>query len=430
MSETEILETKNSSGNVRILLAFFVAITGIVYYFSNPHPQQYYDYTFRIAENFLHCQVGLPISPLSWLNELIPLNGFYYSAFPLGSILTMLPFAFLKTLGIISDMPSAFIVTLTAIAVSVFLLLIAKHYDYDWRKRILLTAGILYGTWMWTDLSFGGAWQIALGFAMVGELGAIYFSVFNRKPLLAGLFFALAFGNRTEILLTAPIFLFLLWHKFDLSREKLNSENNFDSFENTEERFVQNSKFKIQNQLLFCVVPVILGIATLIYNYVRFSSPFDFGYARIPGVLNEPWYNHGIFSIYYIPNQAYEMLFKLWDLKPAFPYLQPGGFSSSILVSSPFLFLLLRFGARDKFLKYTAWTAIVVLTFLLWTHGNSGGWQFSYRYAMILLPWVFVVLLENSPKKITVLEIILYFFSIIVNAFATYLFFFSDYIKP
>jgi hypothetical protein len=43
-----------------------------------------------------------------------------------------------------------------------------------------------------------GAWHLALGFAMLGELGAIYFTVFNRKPLLAGLFFALAFGNRPK----------------------------------------------------------------------------------------------------------------------------------------------------------------------------------------------------------------------------------------
>jgi hypothetical protein len=172
-----------------------------------------------------------------------------------------------------------------------------------------------------------------------------------------------------------------------------------------------------------------LGVSTLIYNYARFGSPFDFGYARIPGVLNEPWYNHGIFSLYYIPRQAYEMLFKLWEVKPDFPYLVPNGFSGSILLSSPFLFLLLRFGARNKTLKYTAWAAITIQTFLLWIHGNSGGWQFGYRYAMILLPWVFVILLENSPKKITPLEWFLYLFSIAANIYATYLFFYTDYVK-
>ncbi len=419
------------SKNIKILLACLIAATGIVYYFSNPHSQGYYDYTFRIAENFLHGRIGLPITPLSWLNELIPLAGLYYSAFPLGSVLTMLPFAALKAAGIISDMPAALIAALTASGICLFLLLIARRYKYDWRKRILMTTAILFGTWMWTNLTFGGAWQLALGFAMLGELGAIYFTVFNRKPLLAGFFFALAFGNRTEILLTAPIFMFLLWRKFDFKFQNSYSDDEFDSAdESGEVKSIQNPKSKIQNQILFCLAPFLLGILTLIYNTVRFNSPFDFGYARIPGVLNEPWYNHGIFSIYYIPNQAYEMLFKLWDVKSKFPYLQPGGFSSSILLSSPFLFLLLRFGKRDKILKYTAWAAILILTFLLWIHGNSGGWQFGYRYAMVLLPWAFIILLENSPKKITILEWFLYLFSFVANIYATYLFFYTDYIKP
>ena len=48
--------------------------------------------------------------------------------------------------------------------------------------------GILFGTWTWTNVTLGGAWQLALGFALVGELGAIYFTVYNRKPLVAGAF--------------------------------------------------------------------------------------------------------------------------------------------------------------------------------------------------------------------------------------------------
>src|SRR3954454_9708515 len=80
----------------------------------------------------------------------------------------------------------------------------------DSTKRILYSLGILFGTFTWANLTFEGAWQLALGFAMLGELGAIYFSAFDRRPLLAGIFFAVAFGNRTECLLTAPILLYLL----------------------------------------------------------------------------------------------------------------------------------------------------------------------------------------------------------------------------
>jgi len=428
----------------KILAGCLLLAVGFVYYFSNPKPQNYYDYTFRVAHNILRGQIAFTEKQPSWLNEFVPFEGFYYSVFPLGSVLTMIPFAFFNLIGVITAMPAAFIAALSASIVGLFLLLIASRYKYGDGKRLLMVLAILFGTWMWTNLVMGGAWQLALGFAMVGELGAIYFTVYNRKPLLAGFFFALGFGNRTEILLTAPVFMFLLIRSGQPSavsgqleeNESADYEVKSKKKAKTKDRkpktepLISIGKPQIITLAKFCVVPFMLGVSTLLYNYVRFHSFTDFGYARIPGVLNEPWYNHGIFSVWYIPRQAYEMLFKLWERKATFPYLVPNGFSASILWSSPFVLLAFRRGARDKILKYAAWTAIIVLTFLLWMHGNSGGWQFGYRYWIVGLPWLFVILLENSPEEITPVEWITYIISFVLNAYATYLFFWTDYVKP
>jgi hypothetical protein len=385
----------------------FVAGTFFIYFFSNPKPQSYYDYTFRVGENFLHGMIGLSGKQPSWLNEMIPFGGLYYSAFPLGSVLTMLPFSFLKFVGLINEMPGAFIAALIAGLACLFLLLIGKRYELTSVKKMLLAAAVLFGTWMWTNLTMDGAWQLALGFAVLGELGAIYFTVYDRRPFLAGLFFALAFGNRTEIILTAPVFVYLL------SRKDLKPDLK-----------------EWRPAAYFCAIPFILGVATLTYNYFRFDSFTDFGYARIPGVLLEPWYRDGIFSLSYIPGNFWEMLVTPWKILDKFPYLVPTGFGGAIWWSSPFLFLLFRTGAKDKILKYTAWAAIILLTFLLWTHGNAGGWQFSYRYAMILLPWMYLILMENSPENISWWEWMLYVFSFAANAFATYLFHWTEYVKP
>ena len=124
------------------------------------------------------------------------------------------------------------------------------------------------------------------------------------------------------------------------------------------------------------------------------------------------------------------MLFKMWNVKDTFPYLVPDGFSSSVLFSSPFLLLVFRFGSRDRWLKYASWSAVIVLTFLLWIHGNSGGWQFGYRYAMILLPWVFVIMLESMPKHVSPGEWVLFIYSIVMNIYATWLFHWTEYLKP
>lgn len=391
--------------------------TGIIYYFSNPKPAQFYDYTFRVAGNFLNGSIGFTEKPPDWLNEFVPFEGFFYSVFPLGSVLSMVPFALLKLAGIVDQMPSALIAALCAAVSALFLTLIANDYEASITRTILMTAGILFGTWTWTNLTFGGAWQLALGFAMVGELGAIYFTVVDRRPLMAGAFFALGFGNRTEVLLTAPFLMYL-------TLRPQNANGGPFSFSGL------LSPNNLKKLAAFCAVPFVLGISTLFYNYVRFNSFTDFGYARIPGVLNEPWYNHGIFSPYYIPRQIWEMLFKLWEIRDHFPLPVPNGFSSSILISSPFLILAFRPGARDMVLKYAAWAAVLVLCIVLWMHGNSGGWQFGYRYAIVCLPWLFLIMLENSPKKISPAEWVLYCFSFIANAYATWLFHWTENIKP
>ena len=399
-------------------------LSAVAYYLSNPKPNGFYDYTFRVADNLLRGSIGFGEKPPNWLNEFVPFDGLWYSVFPVGAIVSMVPFALLKTAGLINEMPAAVIYALSAGVICLLLLKIGSKYDVPLSRVVLLACGILFGTFMWTNLTFGGAWQIALGFAMIGELGAIYFTVYDRRPLLAGAFFALGFGNRTEILLTAPVFFYLLMRQ----AEPPASAGGEIAANAPPRAYAGGSAFRAATA--FCVVPFVLGVATLVYNYVRFDSFTDFGYARIPGVLNEPWYNHGIFSVWYIPRQAWEMLLKIWEVKSTFPYIVPNGFSSSILISSPFILFAFRFGSRDKVLKYCAWTAIGIMTVLLWMHGNSGGWQFGYRYWMVCLPWLFVILLESSPRMISPLEWAAYIFSFIANVYATWLFHWTSYLRP
>jgi len=395
---------------LRVALLYLMIGTCLIYFFSNPESHSPYDYTLRIASQLIHGQLGQDQKPPSWLNEMIPFEGRYYSAFPLGSILTMLPAAFLKAMGIIKENPSALLVAIISGLTCIFLFLITLRYDISSQRRLMAVSMVLFGTWMWCNLAMAGAWQLALGFAVLGQLGTLYFILIKQRPFVAGCFFAVAFGNRTEIILVAPLFIYLL------------CRDSAGSLKDLHQQWLKIAKF--------CAVPVGLSLLTMAYNYARFHSAFDFGYARIPGVLNEPWYKNGIFSLSAIPSNAKEMLLTPWKYVRSFPYLVPTGFGGSILLSSPFLVLLFRKGAVDSRLKLTSWIAVAVLTFALWCHGNPGGWQFSYRYAMILLPWFFLILLENSPERITVNEKILFVLSLLINAYGTYLFLWTHYVKP
>jgi hypothetical protein len=273
----------------------------------------------------------------------------------------------------------------------------------------------VFGTWTWANLGFAGAWQIALGLALLGEMAALYFTLVKPRPWLAGTFFALAFGNRTEVILTAPVFLYFWLRPTGSPGRSLFA-------------FIANGlQQNWQVIARFLAIPLALGLGTLGYNFARFQSIFDFGYARIPGVLQEPWYRHGLFSLRAIPWNAYKMFFEGLQDIPQFPFLRPHAFGASIFISSPFLFLLFREGGRYR---AVCWSVIGVLTFFLWCHGNPGGFQFSYRYAIVLLPWMFLILLGNGPRKITATESTLFALSVALNGLATYQFLWTDQIKP
>jgi hypothetical protein len=394
----------------------------IAFYFSTNATLHDLDYTNQIASALLHGRLGLQDSPPDWLNEMIPWEGRYYSAFPLGAVLSMLPVALLRNTGLIQNFPGHLLAALIAGLCVYFFFGLAKAFGTDYSsleaksltRRIMLALFPIFGTWTWCNLGFGGAWQIALGLALLGQAAALYFTLARPAPFVAGAFFALAFGNRTELLITLPLYLYLLWRS--------QSERGI-TWKNLKRGLRENSRMLIR----FLSLPATLGLLTAAYNFARFNSIFDFGYIHIPEVAQEPWYQHGLFSIYAIPWNIYTMLFQGYESLAYFPYIRPNGFGCSIFLACPFLCLLFRQGGRYE---VVAWLAISVLTLVLWLHGNPGSWQFSYRYAMILLPWMFLLLTGNGPANISVPEISLFAVSIAINAIATWQFLWTDQIQP
>jgi hypothetical protein len=407
---------------VAIGLSFAAALA---FYFSTNPTLKDLDYTAEIASAFLRGDLGLREKPPEWLNEMISYGNKYYSAFPLGAVLSMVPVALLQKASLIHNFPARILAALIAGACAYFFFELAKAFGADYSslkpkpltRRILLALFPVFASWTWCNLGMGGAWQIALGLALLGETAALYFTLVRPSPFIAGAFFALAVGNRTELLMTAPFYLYLFWHR--------SNENAAGQSRTT--RIKQGLRVNAQMVIDFLTLPVALVLLTAAYNFARFHSIFDFGYFHIPEVRDEPWYAHGLFSVHSIPWNVNKMIFAGFRDDPDFPFLSFDPFGCSILLSSPFLFLLFRNGGKYRVI---CWIAIGLLTFILWCHGNPGGWQFSYRYAMILLPWMFLLLTGNGPPTITATEISLFAVSVAINATATWLFLWTDKIQP
>jgi hypothetical protein len=435
MTEDELLRARNSRDLwIAIGVSLFAATA---FYFSAKATLHDLDYTNQIASVLLHGQLGLREKPPDWLNEMIPWEGRYYSAFPLGAVLSMLPVALLRSTGLIQGFPGHVLATLIAGLSVYFFFRLAKAFGGDYSsletkslaRRIMLALFPIFGTWTWCNLGFGGAWQIALGLAVLGQAAALYFTLARPSPFVAGAFFTLAFGNRTELLITLPLYLCLFWRQPNGKTEVAAGAYRPPQAANPigTRKLTRALREKAPMLVRFLILPATLALATAAYNFARFHSIFDFGYIHIPEVRDEPWYQHGLFSIHAIPWNIYTMLFQGFESIDYFPYIRPNGFGCSIFLASPFLCLLFRQGGRYK---VVAWIAISVLTLVLWLHGNPGSWQFSYRYAMILLPWMFLLLTGNGPANISVSEISLFTVALAINTIATWQFLWTDQIQP
>jgi hypothetical protein len=429
-------------------LSLFAAL---VFNFTTKATLSDFDYTNRIASALLHGHLGLDRHPGSWLNEMVPWESKYYSVFPLGAVLSVVPVALLQEAGWIHSFPAHFLTALIAGLCVFFFFRLSSLESKSLGRGLLLALFPIFGTWTWCNLGFGGAWQIALGFALLGQTAALHFTLVRPSPFLAGGFFALAFGNRTELLITLPFYLYFLWRQpSGRQGAAVSSPPQAGNAIGTRD-LKRGFRGKIRMLVRFLSLPAMLALLTAGYNFARFDSIFDFGYthipetfhwtgekwepqpvpdsgqAQFPTVSEEPWYQHGLFSVHAIPRNMYTMLFQGFDNISYFPYLRPNGYGCSIFLASPFLCLLFRQGGRYKL---AAWVAIGFLTVVLWLHGNPGGWQFSYRYGMVLLPWMFLLLAGNGPTNITVSELSLFVVSVTINAIATWQFLWTHQIPP
>ena len=98
------------------------------------------------------------------------------------------------------------------------------------------------------------------------------------------------------------------------------------------------------------------------------------------------------------------MIWNTWEANPRrYPYFIPDGFGESIflrVVRCCFFCFVPEFATVSRAIKWGSWIMVVsVLNISTLIHGNPGGWQYSYRYAMVLLPWIFMIMLQDGPPR-------------------------------
>jgi hypothetical protein len=155
------------------------------------------------------------------------------------------------------------------------------------------------------------------------------------------------------------------------------------------------------------------------YNLARFGSPVDFGYTRIPGVLEEPWYAQGILSVEYIPRHLHLIFMRGFDYVDAFPWFRPNWSGASLVLTTPILLWLVKARSATPLIAY-GWIAVALGLLPDLLHGAPGFAQFGYRFILDVLPIMLLMLGWIFRDRIGLEARIAIAIGIVVNAYGVW----------
>lgn len=245
--------------------------------------------------------------------------------------------------------------------------------------RRWLLALFLLGTIYLAALTIGRSWFLAHICTTLFLLLAIEIALREGSALAIGLLIGMAFLTRSTTLFGLPFFFWLMWHQ---ARRQPAARKDF-SF-----------------RVLYLGGGLMLPLAFFfVYNFARFGSPLDTGYARaLPGipVLREAL-SYGLFSPVHIPKNLYMLLLSAPQPYPdinspvlEFPYIMPSRWGMGILFTTPAFVYAFLANRRDRLVQ-AAWLGVLgILPFLLLYYG-IGYDQFGSRYALDFYPFLFLV---------------------------------------
>lgn len=381
---TDGAQLRANDGRHRLFLRALPVMLAAIAYLGLPQMRRDYRPPGRfvaLAEAFLAGRMDL-MCPAAAANELIPTNqpDRFFCPYPPMPAVLLMPFVWL--LG-----ASIRVATACRVISLVNVLILDMCLDGLCRRlgrppltpalRLAVTLAFALGMVPWHNADAGGDWHLAHASALCAMLLALREYVSRDRPLLVGLFVALAMLARPTASLTGVFFL------LEYARRPGAAA--------TIARFFAGPA---------------IGIALLAaYNAARFGSPFDFGYDRM--LLDaggaQLLHDYGQFNVRFIPVNAFWFF-----VAPPWPPLRTGsgvlGFDPrgmSIWLTSPVLIYAiaaLRQIPRNASIR-NATIALLVCLIPLLMYFNTGYYQFGHRFAMDYLPMLMILLVAGMPRK-------------------------------
>ncbi len=256
-------------------------------------------------------------------------DGHYYMYFGVVPVfLVFIPFRLITGSALTTYHATQIFAALAIIGIFALFHLLAKIFFKKLPYSVYLMLSIAFSVMsIWYSIAEPALYCTAITSAMALEIWSLYFFVWavwkekreNRQILLAAigaLLGALVFGCRPPIalanVLVIPMLIaFLKQRKFT---------------------------FKLLLKLVLAAMPyVIVGIALMCYNYVRFDDPFEFGQAYQLTVADQTQYSAQLNrdTVQRIVKDSFLNFFDIKDFSAEFPYIR----ANSVFFNFPILFL-------------------------------------------------------------------------------------------
>ncbi len=393
-----------SHWRVLFLCLVLFAVAFAVYWVTGEGHPNWYNYYVRLADAFLHGRLYVLDNP-SWLNELVPNPsgpGYYMVYPPLPAVLLM-PLVALFGLNFNQTILSVFVGSLTVVLSYFVAKDVSRSPESSENRKntvyLWFAAMFGFGTIFWWLSSNGSVWLTAQVVSVFFLFLAIHEAFGKARPLIMGLLVGASFLCRLPTILGVFFFAGLIIAR----KPNLN--------------FVAKLRSSLKPLILLaCGVGVFVAV-DVIYNYVRFKAFFDVAYWMIPGVLNEPWFTHGHFSLLYISDNLAPFLTGLPTFNLTAPFMHAPIQGIAIWFTTPAFIFALRSKIRNA-VTWSAWAAVFAIAFVIFTNAASG-WGFGYRYAVDFYPFLFVLVVRGMGVNLRWYHKLLIVLGIVVNLWGT-----------
>lgn len=367
--------TDTAKGAALICAGIFVA-TFVVYYLFQEGPPTPYNNFVRLADALLHGRLHL-ISNVSHL-ELVPFEGKYYVVPPPVPAILIMPVVAIFGLSTNQTLISIFFGSVNV----VLAYLVARELTGKMSIRLWATAMFGFGTIHWWTASSGGVWMFSHAVSLTFLFLAVLLALRKAPPLASGLALGASYWTRLPTILSFPFFLIMYmdrWYRPAAGKSL-------------------PGRIKLAPLIWLGLGAGIFVLFNAGYNYLRFGSPFDLSYYLIPGILDEVWFQKGIFDVTYIPRNLKVIFAGLPRFIDEFPYITPSWHGMAIWITTP-AFIYAFFAGRSR-LMAACWASIALIAFVNFCHGTWGFTQFGYRFALDFYPFLFILTVIGIGNEI------------------------------